>query len=171
VTVPSPVANSAQLLLVDLSQPEGQDRVTALTSAQESAMIGELQWFPDGGALLVTTNAGREFTALARYDLASRSWATLIEDDGHDVTGWLSPDGSMILADRNDDGASRVTLHDASGARLREIPLPAGGCVTDVPLPPACWAPDGSSVVLSIAAAGLPGDVLAADPATGEFGR
>jgi dipeptidyl aminopeptidase/acylaminoacyl peptidase len=168
VTVPSPVANSAQLLLVDLSQPEGQDRVTALTSAQESAMIGELQWFPDGGALLVTTNAGREFTALARYDLASRSWATLIEDDGHDVTGWLSPDGSMILADRNDDGASLVTLHDASGAPLREIPLPAGGCVTDVPLPPARWAPDGSSVVLSIAAAELPGDVLAADPATGE---
>jgi dipeptidyl aminopeptidase/acylaminoacyl peptidase len=168
VTVPSPVANSAQLLLVDLSQPEGQDRVTALTSAQESAMIGHLQWFPDGGALLVTTNAGREFTVLARYDLASQSWATLIEDDAHDVTGWLSPDGSVILAERNDDGASRLTLHDASGAPLREIPLPAGGCVTDFPLPPARWAPDGSSVVLSIAAAELPGDVLRADPASGE---
>ena len=34
-------------------------------------MIGHLQWFPDSGALLVTTNAGREFTALARYDLAT----------------------------------------------------------------------------------------------------
>ena len=33
-------------------------------------MIGELQ-FPGRRALLVTTNAGREFTALARYDLAS----------------------------------------------------------------------------------------------------
>jgi dipeptidyl aminopeptidase/acylaminoacyl peptidase len=168
VIVPSAVANSAQLLLADLSQTDGPGRVTALTSDQESAMIDQLQWFPDSSALLVTTNAGREFTALARYDLATQGWATLIGDDGHDVTGWLSPDGSMILADRNDDGASQVTLHDASGALIRDVPLPAGGCVTDVPLPPARWAPDGSSLVLSIASAELPGDVLAADPATGE---
>jgi dipeptidyl aminopeptidase/acylaminoacyl peptidase len=168
VTVPSPVANSAQLLLVDLSQPEGQDRVTALTSAQESAMIGHLQWFPDGRALLVTTNAGREFTALARYDLASRSWATLIEDDGRDVTGWLSPDGSMILAETNDDGGSRLAVHGAAGALLREIPLPAEGSIGDFALPEPSWSPDGASVVLSLAAAEMPGDALAVDVATGQ---
>ena len=168
VTVPSPVANSAQLLLVDLSQPEGQNRVTALTSAQESAMIGHLQWFPDGRALLVTTNAGREFTALARYDLASRSWSTLIEDDGRDVTGWLSPDGSMILAETNDDGGSRLAVHSAAGALLREIPLPAEGSIGDFALPDPTWSPDGASVVLSLAAAEMPGDALAVDVATGQ---
>ena len=168
VTVPSPVANSAQLLLVDLSLPEGQDRVTTLTSAQDSAMIGHLQWFPDSRALLVTTNAGREFTALARYDLASRSWATLIEDDGRDVTGWLSPDGSMILAETNDDGGSRLAVHDAAGALRREIPLPAEGSIGDFALPEPSWSPDGASVVLSLTAAGMPGDALAADVTTGQ---
>ena len=168
VTVPSPVANSAQLLLVDLSRPEGQDRVTTLTSAQDSAMIGHLQWFPDSRALLVTTNAGREFTALARYDLASRSWATLIEDDGRDVTGWLSPDGSMILAETNDDGGSRLAVHDAAGALRREIPLPAEGSIGDFALPEPSWSPDGASVVLSLTAAGMPGDALAADVTTGQ---
>ncbi|MEP7024548.1 MAG: alpha/beta fold hydrolase, partial [Actinomycetota bacterium] len=168
VTVPSAMANSDQLFLVDLSQPPGPARVQALTGADEHATIDRQQWLPDSGALLVTTNRDREFTGIARYDLASGSWAWLVTDDRFDVTGWVSPDGPVLLAERNEDGASVLALHDAAtGAAIRDIPLPAAGCITDVPLPEPRWSPDGGPVALSIAAAGLPGDVLLADPGTG----
>ena len=52
-----------------------------------------------------------------------------------DLIGWLSPDGSLLLVERNDDGASELSLHDAAtGAHLRDLALPAAGCVTDIRL-------------------------------------
>ncbi len=102
----------------------------------------------------MTTNRNREFTGIARYDLAPASWTWLITDDAHDLAGWVSPDGAWILVERNEDGASVLTLHDAAtGAAVRDVPLPAGGCVTDVPLPDPRWSPDSRAVVMSVAAA------------------
>ena len=168
VCVPSPVANSDQILLVDLAQPPGPGRLRALTGAGESASQDRLQWLPGSDALLVTTNRNREFTGIARYDLTAESWTWLITDDTRDLAGWVSPDGAWILVEHNDDGASALTLHDAAtGAAARDVPLPAGGCVTDVPLPDPRWSPDSRAMVMSIAAADMPGDVLRCDPDTG----
>jgi dipeptidyl aminopeptidase/acylaminoacyl peptidase len=167
VRVPSPVANSDQILLADLAQPPGPGRLRALTGAGESASQERLQWLPGSDALLVTTNRDREFTGIARYDLTAESWTWLITDDSRDLAGWLSPDGAWILVERNDDGASALTLHDAAtGAAARDVPLPAGGCVTDIPLPDPRWSPDSRAMVMSIAAAAMPGDVLRCDPET-----
>jgi hypothetical protein len=153
VSVPSQVANSSQILLADLGQPQGPGRLRELTGAGENASQQRLQWTPGSDALLVTTNRNREFTGIARYDLAALSWTWLIADDAHDLAGWLSPDGGWILVERNVDGASALTLHDAvTGAAVRDIPLPAGGCVTDVPLPDPRWSPDSRAVAMSIAA-------------------
>ena len=99
VSVPSPVANSDQILLADLSQPPGAGRLRALTGAAEPASQQRLQWLPGSDALLVTTNRGREFTGIARYDLAPASWTWLITDDEHDLAGWVSPDGAWILVE------------------------------------------------------------------------
>jgi dipeptidyl aminopeptidase/acylaminoacyl peptidase len=167
VTVPSAMANSDQLFLVDLSQPPGPARARALTGGTEHATIDRPQWLPGSDAFLVTTNRDQEFTGIARYDLASGQWSPVISDPAVDVTGWLSPDGTVILAERNEDGASVLALHDAAtGALIRDLPLPAAGCITDVPLPDPHWAAGGGVVAMSITAAGLPGDVLLADPAT-----
>jgi Prolyl oligopeptidase, N-terminal beta-propeller domain len=167
VSVASAVANSDQILLADLAQPPGPGRLRPLTGPAEAASQERLQWLPGSDALLVTTNRGREFTGIARYDLAAQSWSWLITDDSHDLAGWVSPDGAWILVERNDDGASALTLHDAAtGTAARGVPLPAGGCVTDVPLPDPRWSPDSRAVAMSIAAAGMPGDVLLCDPGT-----
>jgi dipeptidyl aminopeptidase/acylaminoacyl peptidase len=167
VSVPSQVANSSQILLADLGQPQGPGRLRELTGAGENASQQRLQWTPGSDALLVTTNRNREFTGIARYDLAALSWTWLITDDAHDLAGWVSPDGAWILVERNVDGASALTLHDAAtGAAVRDVQLPAGGCVTDVPLPDPRWSPDSRAVAMSIAAANLPGDVLLADSGT-----
>jgi protease II len=167
VNVPSAVANSNQILLADLGQPPGPGRLKALTGAGEHASQERLQWLPGSDGLIVTTNRDREFTGIARYSLATESWTWLITDEEHDLAGWVSPDGSLILVERNDDGASVLTLHEAAtGAAVRAIPLPAAGCVTGIRLPDPHWSPDGRAVTMSIAAAQLPGDVLLADAAT-----
>lgn len=161
-------ANSEQVLLVDLSGQQGAEPVTEVTADGEPAMNGHLGWLPDSSALILSSNRGREFTAVARYDLASGRWDWLVTDEHADLEGWAAPDGSRILVQRNDDGSSEVALHDAaSGAKLCDVPLPVAGCVTDIRLPFPRWSADCTAVTMSITAARLPGDVLRVDASTG----
>ncbi len=167
VGVPSAAANSDQILLADLAAPPGEHRVREVTGPAEHARAGQLQWLPGSDGVILTTNRGREFTGVARYELAAGSWRWLVTNDECDLAGWLSPDGAQILIERNDDGASLLALHEAAtGGLLRSVPLPAAGCITDAPLPDPRWSPDSGAVVLSISAAGIPGDVLLVDAAT-----
>jgi dipeptidyl aminopeptidase/acylaminoacyl peptidase len=160
-------ANAEHVLLVDLTAPPGSG-VTEVTEPDAPALNDRLSWLPGSDGLILTSNAGREFTGIARYDLATRGWEWLVTDDAADLAGWLAPGGSQLLVERNDDGASVLSLHDpATGARLRDLALPAAGCVTDIRLPDPCWAPDARAVALSISAPAAPGDVLSADPGTG----
>ncbi len=167
LSAPSPaLANSAQVLLVDLG-PDG-GAVTEVTPAGELAMNGGLHWLPGSDALVTTSNHDREFTAIARYDLASASRTWLVTDDASDLAGWLSPDGQHLLVERNDDGASVLAVHEAAtGRRLRDVPLPAGGCVTGARLPEPRWSPDSRAIALSVSAAELPGDILLAPAGPG----
>ena len=160
-------ARAAHVLLADLTGPPGSG-VTEVTKPDAPAMNYRLNWLPASDGLILTSNADREFTGIARYDLATRGWEWLVTDDAADLVGWLAPGGSHLLVERNDDGASALAVHDpATGVRLREVALPAAGCMTDIRLPDPCWAPDARAVALSISAPGAPGDVLSADPGTG----
>lgn len=169
VTVASAVtANSAHVLLVDLASQAGREQVTEVTAVDDLAMNGSLNWTPDSAALILASNTGREFTGVARYNVASGRWTWLITDDSADLAGWLSPDGSLLLVERNDDGAFVLSLHDAgTGKPLREVALPATGCVTDSRPPEPRWSPGSATVTLSVTGALLPGDVLLADARTG----
>ena len=48
-----------------------------------------LGWLPGSDGLILTSNADREFTGIARYDLATRGWQWLVTDDAADLVGWL----------------------------------------------------------------------------------
>jgi protease II len=160
-------ARAAHVLLVDLTAPPGSG-VTEVTEPDAPALNYRIAWLPSSDGLILTSNTGREFTGIARYDLATRGWEWLVTDDAADLAGWYAPGGSHLLVERNDDGASALALHDpATGARVRDLALPAAGCVTDIRLPDPCWAPDAGAVALSISAPAAPGDVLTADPGTG----
>lgn len=164
LTVGSPVtANSEHVVLVDLTAPAGQERMTEVTPADAPARNVSPAWSPDGSALYFSSNNDREFLAIARYDMADGTLSWIVTDDLFDLTGWLSPDGSMLLVERNDDGASTLTLHDArTGAGIINLPLPAAGCVSDARLPAPRWRPDSSAIAISVSGADLPGDVLLA---------
>lgn len=151
-------ANASHVVLVDLTEPAGQEVPIEVTPADAPAMNGALAWSPGSDALFFSSNNGREFVAVARHDIATgqRSW--LVCDEHADLTGWPAPDGSVILVERNDNGASALAVHDAgSGERLFELPLPARGTISRGR---ACWAPDSAAVALTFSGADMPSDVL-----------
>jgi len=154
-------ALSDQLVLLDLATGE----VQPLTDADQPDRYLRPRFTDDGG-LVVTTNRGRDLTGLARYDLDTGGWSWLAEPAHHDLSAWLSPDGSMILVAENDDGACRVSLRGPAGTAPRVVALPAIGCI-DSPLPEPRWAPDGSAVLVSFSGPTVPGDALRVDAATG----
>ena len=161
VTVSSPVtANAEHVALIDLTVPPGQESLTALTAPDTPAMNHGLSWTPGSDALIFASNNDREFTAIAHYELATKNRTWLVADDDADLTGWLSPDGMKLLVETNDDGASRLALHDAvTGRKISDLTLPAIGNVGSR-VPPPRWAPDSRSIVLSISSPDLPGDAL-----------
>jgi dipeptidyl aminopeptidase/acylaminoacyl peptidase len=165
VTVLSPVtANAAHAALVDLTAAPGQERLAEVTPADAPAVCSALGWAPDSSALYLSANNDREFTAVARYDLGRGQLTWLVSDDSADLTGWLSPDGALLLVERNDAGASNLALHDAAtGARLAELPLPSRSCVVTSPR----WSADSAAVALTVSAAELPSDVLLCPAAAG----
>jgi dipeptidyl aminopeptidase/acylaminoacyl peptidase len=160
---------SAWVVLADLATPpDAKPEVTEVTDPGQPAWNGRVQWLPGSDALILTSNLGREFTGVARYDVATREWTWLVTDDTADLMGWPSPDGSRLLVERNDDGASVLSLHDAvTGARLCEPALPGTGSVTGIQWPDPVWAADSSTVVLTITGTDLPGDVLRVDAGRG----
>ncbi|MHA6797968.1 alpha/beta fold hydrolase [Bounagaea algeriensis] len=185
ITVPAAPALSEQLLLVDTA-PAGA--VHVLTGAAEHARHTRPGW-TDRGELLVTSNAGRDRTGIARVAPGGEHRWLVPDADGaagtdgaadtdgadqaaadpaeHDLTGWVSPDGSTLLVHTNADGTSRLSLHDtADGRFLRPVRLPGAGWCAH-PLPEPVFSPDGRWIALSWSSASTPGDVLLVDSATG----
>jgi dipeptidyl aminopeptidase/acylaminoacyl peptidase len=161
-------ANAEHIALVDLAADPGHEQVRSVTPPDDPSMNGALSWLPDSSALLFSSNYGREFTGIARYELAAGELTWVADEAGADLAGHLSPDGTVLLAERNDDGASVLTLRDGrTGAHRADVPLPAAGCIADGRIPPPAWAPDSAAVAFSVTGAELPGDVLLADAATG----
>src|ERR1700722_14084013 len=156
-------ANAEHVAIVDLNVPPGRERLTAVTPADAPAMNGSLCWSPDGAALYFSSNNDREFTGVARFEVASGRLTWLVTSDEADLTGWLSPDGDRLLVERNENGASSLAIYDAaSGAYLAHVPLPAVGTVADH-VPPPRWAADSGSLALTISSPERPADVLLAD--------
>jgi dipeptidyl aminopeptidase/acylaminoacyl peptidase len=165
LTVASKVtANSEHVVLVDLWVLPGQEEMTEVTPADAPAMNHALSWSPDSSALYFSSNYGREFTGVARYEVASGALTWVVTSDDADVTGWLSPDGTTLVVERNLDGASELAVHDAATGRpVRHLALPAAGTVTDHPLPAPRWSPDSAAMAMSVSGAQMPGDALLAD--------
>jgi dipeptidyl aminopeptidase/acylaminoacyl peptidase len=127
-------------------------------------MNGALAWAPDSSALYFSSSNGREFTGIARYDLAEGRATWLVAADDADLTGWLSADGTMLMVERNADGASSLAVHDAAtGAHVRDVPLPSSATMTDHHMPQPRWARDGGSVAFTLSGPEIPGDVMLAE--------
>lgn len=167
LTVPGEPALSDRLLLVDTMPPTEHGRVTDLTGPAAAARHVAPHWLAGGETVVVSSDAGRDLAAVILVDVRDGSRRVLAESAEHDLVGWPSPDGRLLLVEANDDGTSRLALHDAaSGTFLHRIALPDAGVVTS-PLPDPVWSPDSRRVALSFSAPDVPGDVLVLDAVDG----
>jgi dienelactone hydrolase len=156
-----PALSSQVLLLVG-------DTTTELTDTDEHARYLGPQWLPRGEAAIVTSDSGRDHLGVARLDVRTGALTWLVTDDHHDVTARLSPDGETLLVITDDDGASRLAIHDAAGTFRREVALPADyvGGVADFLAVPR-WSPDGAGLALTWTDPATPADVVLVDAGRG----
>ena len=156
-----PALSSQVLLLVG-------DTTTELTDADEHARYLGPQWLPRGEAAIITSDSGRDHLGVARLDVVTGALTWLVTDDAHDVSARLSPDGETLLVVTDDDGASRLAIHDADGTFRREVALPAdyvGGVADFLALPR--WSPDGTGLALTWTDPATPADVVLVDAGRG----
>lgn len=167
LTLPGNKPMSDQIVRVNTMPATEGDQVRAVTGADRHARCTHLRWMPDDSGLVVSTNADRDHTGVARIHPRTGKLTWLVTSDEHDLIGWLSPDGRTLLVHTNDDGTSRLSLHDAATGELRQqLRLPSDGWCT-FPLPSPVWSPNSRLAVLSFSAPDLPGDVLMIDVAEG----
>ncbi|MDD7941519.1 alpha/beta fold hydrolase [Actinomycetospora lutea] len=162
MTRPGVPALSSQVLLL------AGDTVTELTDAAEHARYLSPEWLPDGDAAVITTDSGRDHLGVARLDVATGALTWLVTDDAHDVSARLSPDGRLLLVVTDDDGASRLAVHDVDGTFLRAVALPPElrGGVADFLTAPR-WAPDSTGLAIIWTDPATPADVLIVDAGRG----
>jgi len=94
---------------------------------EHDASFGPPAWTPDSTAFHFSTSSGRDTAAIARYELATHAWRYVIESDWDlEVVG--DPAGTVLAVHTNEDGYSRLDLHDPASAALeRRIALPDEG--------------------------------------------
>ena len=115
-------------------------------------------WLADSSGFLAATNEDRDAFAIRRYDLESRSWKTVIESDW-DLECAGDDAGRSLLVTANEDGYSRLELHDPQTLELREeVLLPARGVVSQ-----PVFSADGSLLAFGLARATEPYDVYLYD--------
>jgi dipeptidyl aminopeptidase/acylaminoacyl peptidase len=115
-----------------------------------------------GEDILCISDEGREFAGVLRIGAGGgRTWILTPE---HDVEALaLSPDRVRFCYAVNEDGYSRLRLHDLRTGEDRPLPGVPEGVLT---APPA-WSPDGGRIAVSISRAIRPEAVWVADLARG----
>ncbi|MDQ2836212.1 MAG: S9 family peptidase [Actinomycetota bacterium] len=147
------VAASSELLLLDTTD----GAVAAITDQAIAGQWSNVRWLPDSSALLASSDAEDEFVSLRRFDLADRSWSTLISADQGDVLGWPSPDGQQLAVVTSRDGCDALELRALDGTTAQPITLPPGGVLTfrcDL-----IWAPDSASLGMTFTSPVQPPEV------------
>lgn len=137
------------IYLVDLKS----DEIVHVTPHDEEADFGPPHWLPDGSGFFFSSDLGREFTAIARYDMAERSWKYVLEFDWN-ASCSIDLAGTRLLVGTNEDGYANLRMFDPrSLALIGEVPLPGRGVAG------ATFSNDGRYLALTFTSFVEPGDV------------
>jgi dipeptidyl aminopeptidase/acylaminoacyl peptidase len=119
-------------------------------------------WRPDGRSFLFLTNAGREHLAIAEWRADDREWHYVLAAE-HDLAFTLDPAGATLVVSENQDGVTRLTVHDATTFELlSRIEFPEMGVATDV-----SFSPDGAALAFVYQATARPPEVWAREMSGG----
>ena len=158
------------LYLVDLET--GETRL--LSAHDDEAFFGPPEWL-DERTFYAATSTGRDTTAIARYNLDTHRWETVIESEW-DLQCSVDPTGRHLVTIANEDGYTRVELRDARTLESRgEIAMPGRGVIPeafDRVFPSGLvWADDGTAFAYQFTSAVEAGDVWIHDGESGETTR
>lgn len=133
---------------------------------EDPSSVGSPSWLPDLSAFFFSTDVGREFATVARYDVTSGDWEPVIELDW-DAGCAVDWTGRHLLVAWNEDGISRARLHDPVTLEVTaEVPLPGDGVVGGYR-----FSHDGRYLAYSFSSSLIPGDTWRFDTDTGELVR
>jgi dipeptidyl aminopeptidase/acylaminoacyl peptidase len=157
--------SDSSIHLIDLDSGEA----TEITPHEEEGLYLPGPWRSDGAGFYYLSDEGREFRALAFYDVDARrtAWIETPEHDVEEVAA--SHDGRVLAWLVNEDGYERLRLRDVgSGEDLPVAQLPAGARphLTGIQ-PPLALTPDGSRAAVIISGPRRPPEAYVVDTATG----
>ena len=157
--------SDSSIHLIDLDSGEA----TEITPHEEEGLYLPGPWRSDGAGFYYVSDEGREFRALAFYDVdAGRTeWIETPEHDIEEVAA--SHDGRVLAWLVNEDGYERLRLRDVQSGEDLPVPrLPAGARphLTGIQ-PPLALTPDGSRAAVIISGPRRPPEAYVVDTATG----
>jgi dipeptidyl aminopeptidase/acylaminoacyl peptidase len=155
---------SDDLLVVDLET--GEVRTVVERDGPGSSVAPA--WYPDSASFLFSTDAGRDVTSIARYDMGTSSWQYVLETDW-DSEASLSDDGQSALVVHAENAITRLRLHEGESlAYIRELALPEAGTGFGLPLVPRpSLSFDGSTALVTYTTTATPLTPLRIDTARG----
>jgi dipeptidyl aminopeptidase/acylaminoacyl peptidase len=137
------------LLLLDLHNLSEPPRL--LTPHEGTVYFSDCQFSPDGSVIYMLTNSGRNFLAPAKLEVATGK-ISLIADRPLDCEALsLSPDGTRLVYEVNEEGYSRLFMHDLERGEEVEIKNLPRGVALGVGLfeSKLAWSPDGRYLAFS----------------------
>lgn len=116
------------LFVLDLADARGTSGppvlLTPHTGLARHTAIG---WTPDDSALWIVSDAGREFSALGRLDIASRRIAWVLEPSWDVTSASLSRDGTLLGVVVNEDGYDTLSILETTALKaLPNLKIPRG---------------------------------------------
>ncbi len=150
-----------QLFLVDVTSGSTME----VAPHDESGFVGAPAWSADGSQFFFATDLGRDFSAIARFELGSGAWEYVLEGDC-DLGCAMNWPGTRLLVTSDEGGITKASLLDpATLAKVAEVPLPGPGSAE------FGFSRDGRMSAYSFVSAIEPGDAWCFDCESGEAAR
>lgn len=148
--------------IVDVASTEAR----LVSTHDDDASFSGASWLPDSSGFFFTTNTGREFAALARYDLDADAWEVVV-DRGWDCGCRIDWVGRSLLLVVNHEATTRAELLDPVTLEVRSrVELPGRGVASRW-----SFSPDGALLCFGFSSATEPGDVWVHDVGRGTTTR
>jgi dipeptidyl aminopeptidase/acylaminoacyl peptidase len=140
--------------------------VTLVTPHDSEKLYAANDFSPDGGNLLVTSNAANGYQNAALLDIAAKKFTWLTREKWEVHGGNFSPDASSITFRANVDGYSDLYVRDIASEKTTELPLKKG--VNSFGGAESAFSRDGKKLLCYHNGANAPNDVWAYEIATGK---
>ena len=139
--------------------------VDVLFKPDVASRYDSFSWAPDGRGFYLVTNEGREFAALAHYDLTTRVLRVVDAPSGEVQQVSLAPTGDFLMWVISEGGYSRLRVRNVkTGSEVSPPALPQGTFNIH-------WAPVEPVAALAVSGPRIPGDVWTWSPVSGGLHR